>query len=137
MQGDYPDSFFLKAISPHEVGNSILSLKDKRCDIYCVPVKVLKFVRDIVSPVLASIINRSFESGIFPQYLEIARVIPIPKTCEVENISNYRPISTLPMLSKIFEKIAYKQLYNYLEKRDIFIVVNMGFEVKSRQCKQY
>ena len=130
MQGDYPNSFFLKAVTPQDVGNSIKSLKDKKCDLYSVPVKIIKSVCDIVSPVIASIINGSFESGIFPQSLKIARVIPIPKTCEAENISNYRPISILPMFSKIFEKIAYIQLYNYLEKHDILYRGQYGFRSK-------
>lgn len=72
-----------------------------------------------MSPILASVGKKSFKSGKFPQPLKIARAIPIPKICEIENIITYRPFSTLPMLSKILKNIAYRQLYNYLEKFDI------------------
>ena len=117
MQGDYPNSFFLEPIAAHDVKNCILALKDKKCDVHSIPVRVLKCVSDNVSPILASVINRSFESGASPHSLKIARVIPIPKTGEVENINNYRPISILPLLSKLFEKIAYK---NWFYKDEIY-----------------
>ena len=63
----------------------------------------------------------------FPDSLKKARVIPIYKEGEKHDINNYRPISILPIMSKIFEKIAYKQLYEYLEQNSYLYNNQIGF----------
>ena len=52
-----------------------------------------------------SLINKSLVYGTFPVYLEVARVVPIRKGGDKEAIGNYRPISVLPILSKIYGKV--------------------------------
>ena len=64
---------------------------------------------------LTNIINKSLTTGVFPDSLKKARVTPIPKEGDKCNLRNYRPISVLPVFSKVFEKVAYTQLYDYLE----------------------
>ena len=61
----------------------------------------------------------SLESGIFPNKLKIARVIPLYKDGDPANISNYRPISVLPCFSKMLERIMYNRLYKYLTTEKI------------------
>ena len=51
--------------------------------------------------------------GVFPDYLKKARVTPLSKEGDKCNLSNYKPISFLPVFSKVFEKVAYTQLYNW------------------------
>ncbi|ELU17154.1 hypothetical protein CAPTEDRAFT_119324, partial [Capitella teleta] len=53
--------------------------------------------------------------GIVPKELKIARVLPLFKPCDRQSISNYKPISVLPILSKIFESIVVHKLNGYLE----------------------
>ena len=60
------------------------------------------------------IFNQSLNTGIFPAKLKVAKVIPIHKKGSLNDISNYRPISLLPSISKILEKIIFKQLSTYL-----------------------
>ena len=75
-----------------------------------------------VSHVLCHIINLSLRTGIFPDCLKLARVRrrgSPPKADDSTNAGNYRPISVLPIFSKIFEKTVYKQLYTYLEQNSI------------------
>ena len=69
----------------------------------------------LIAPVLALLVNLSFSMGIFPDYLKIARVVPLFKGGDRTNVGNYRSISTLNVYSKIFEKIVHKQLSSYLE----------------------
>ena len=73
------------------------------------------------------LINRSFKDGIFPNELKLARVVPIFKCGDSTAPSNYRPISILSFFSKIFEKLLYKYLLNFLDANDIIYKYQFGF----------
>ena len=81
----------------------------------------------LINPILTKIVNKSWTSGKFPRSLKIAKVIPIYKAEDKQIVSNYRPISILPVLSKIFEKIVFKQMLNYLEKFSLLNNNQYGF----------
>ena len=127
MSGDYPSSFFMRPVSTVEIASIIMSLKNKSSEISVIPVKVLKFLSPIISPILSSLVNKSFSFGTFPDSLKIAKVIPISKPGDKSNVSNYRPISILPTFSKVFEKAAYSQLYEYLNINNILCRDQYGF----------
>jgi len=65
---------------------------------------------------LSALINKSFEYGIVPDQLKIARVCPMFKSGDQTDFTNYRPISVLPAFSKIFEELVHTRLMTYLEK---------------------
>ena len=65
--------------------------------------------------------------GIFPDLLKISKVIPLYKKDDPVNFSNYRPISLLPSISKIFEKVIFKQLTDYLEENNLMYKYQYGF----------
>src|SRR5688572_14231630 len=77
---------------------------------------------------LVEIINCSFKTGIFPQALKIAKVVPIFKKGPRDEASNYRPISVLPFFSKCFEKAMHLRLNNYITKFDILFTSQHGFQ---------
>ena len=64
---------------------------------------------------LCFLINKSLEFGIVPYDLKLAKVIPIFKSKDKSQFSNYRPISLLPSISKIYEKVVFKRLYHFIE----------------------
>ena len=66
--------------------------------------------------------------GIFPDLLKISKVIPLYKKDDPLNFSNYRPISLLPSISKIFEKVIFKQLADYLEENNLMYKYQYGFQ---------
>ena len=68
---------------------------------------------------LSIIINKSFETGLIPKSTKIAKVIPIYKCKNKNEMSNYRPISLLPSTSKILEKLVHKTLYSFCENNKI------------------
>ena len=69
-----------------------------------VPTKFLKCICHILAPVLTSVINTSFLNGFFPDILKLAKVAPLFKDGDRTDMNNYRPISVLSSLSKIFER---------------------------------
>ena len=88
-------------------------------DLMVLTLKLLKLVKhDFISP-LTNIVNQTLSTGIFPDRLKIAKVIPIYKNVIPYYLENYRPISLLSSLSKIFEKAMLIQLKQYLEKHNL------------------
>ena len=68
-----------------------------------------------------------FESGTFPEELKLAKVIPIFKSGDKQDISNYRPISILSFFSKVFEKTMYNHLINFIDANKILYKYQFGF----------
>ena len=73
----------------------------------------------VIGPHLLHIINRSITSSIFPSAWKLARVIPVHKSGDTSDLNNFRPISILPALAKIMEKVVSRQLMTYLQLYDI------------------
>ena len=68
------------------------------------------------------------KQGIFPDSLEIAKVTPIFKSGAKDNVSNYRPISILPVFSKVLERIMYNRVYNHLDSKGLLYEKHFGFQ---------
>ena len=81
-----------------------------------IPTKVLIETSDVASHYLTKICNESKKDHIFPESLKLADVIPIHKKDERTNKENYRPVSLLPITSKLFERDMYKQIHRYIDK---------------------
>ena len=104
-------NFKFKRVSEKDVNHIILNLKPKTTTGYDnLSPKLIKSISHIISKPITLLINQSFKSGIFPTKLKIAKVIPIYKKADPKLIENYRPISLLPTISIIFERVAYNQL---------------------------
>ena len=88
---------------------------------------LLKHIADIIAPVLATTINQSMMTGIFPNSLKIAKISPIFKKENPHIADNYRPISLLPIISKIFEKVVFIQLYDYFIENNLLYDSQYGF----------
>ena len=87
----------------------------------------IKIALPVVSESLCDIFNLSIATGCFPDSWKIARVAPIFKNGQPDDRSNYRPISVLPVLAKVFEKLIHNQLYDYLDKNDHLFSNQSGF----------
>ena len=83
-----------------------------------IPIKVIKRSSHVISPVLSKYYNILMQAGIFPDALKIGKITPIFKKGDSELIENYRPISTLPVFGKIFEKVIYSRLYSFLTSQN-------------------
>ena len=82
-----------------------------------IPTTVIKKCIDHLLPILVHIINASIINSVFPNDFKKAIVTPIIKdaTKSSEDYSNYRPVSNLPFLSKVLERVLYVQLNKYIE----------------------
>ena len=115
-----------------EVVNIIQSLKlSNSVGHDDVATKILKASGNIIAPILVSLINNSLRHGIFPRSLKIAKVLPIFKTGDKSCYSNYRPISLLPCISKIYEKIIHSRLTGYMSTIGIPSNNQYGFRKNS------
>ena len=91
------------------------------------PCKLLKLSSSIVGPSLAYIFKSCVDAEIFPNEWKIAKVTPLFKKGSKREPGNYRPISVLPFVSKVFEKIVYHQLYHYLQENRLLNTYQSGF----------
>jgi len=73
-------------------------------------------------------VNSSLISGIFPDKLKIAKILPVLKKGDSEDFSSYRPVSLLPIFSKIYERVVYRQLMDFLELNHILDQDQHGFQ---------
>ena len=89
----------------------------------------MKQSNDIIVSPLAELINKSFQSGIFPDIFKIAKVIPIFKSESRVLCNNYRPISLLSNISKLIEKLMHKRVYSFLEQQNFFYNAQFGFRL--------
>ena len=92
-----------------------------------IPNKLLKIAADVIAPSLTAIFTASINTGIFPQEWKESRVSPVYKNGARNDPSNYRPISVIPVIAKIFEKIVYEQLYEYLNNYNLLTTFQSGF----------
>ena len=75
---------------------------------------VLKECASELATPLYIIYNRSLKSGVFPTLFKVANVTPIFKSGDKSKVNNYRPISLLPIISKVFEKLCYSRLFSHV-----------------------
>ena len=88
---------------------------------------LLKYAATTISKPLMVIINQMLTNGIFPEKLKLAKVIPVLKSGDDQLFSNYRPISLLSSISKIFEYVIQEQLVDYLLVNNLLCNEQFGF----------
>ena len=129
LTGDYSSSFCLREILPCEIETIILNLKETSVGHDGIPCKVLKSISSIISVPISVVINDSIRIGEFPDELKVSKIVPVFKSGLSDQMNNYRPISILTTISKIFEKFLCEQIL-YLEKKNILTKYQFGFRKK-------
>jgi hypothetical protein len=122
-------SIFLAEVVPHEIDEIIKSLgSNKSGDLYGITSNIIKLGGPVQTQILTLLFNKSLSHGIFPSPLKNAKVVPIHKGDSIFELSNYRPISLLPIFSKILEKIMYSRVINFIKKHNILYEHQFGFQ---------
>ena len=123
------NSFYCSRTTEEEVSKLIQSLDHRKAiDIYNFPIRIIKDLKDEISLPLSNIINSSFNEGVFPDKLKLAKVIPLHKGGDHSIPKNFRPISILPIFDKIIEKLMHKRLTSFLKKHQTFNNSQYGFQ---------
>ena len=87
----------------------------------------LKSAKNEIAPYITKLINMSFDSGVYPDEWKSSKICPLFKKGETSLICNYRPIAILPVVSRLIEKVAHKQLYTFLSTHNILSNSQFGF----------
>ena len=122
------NSFVFNPTTSDEIFKIVNSFKNKRTCLNNLRVFILKKVSHILSPMIADLFNDSISSGVFPEKLKLGRVIPLHKTGPKNQINNFRPITTLSVFSKVFEKLVHKRLCSFIKKHNILNDNQFGFQ---------
>ena len=101
--------------------------KKNSCGFDYLSSSLLKKLSPLLIKSITLIVNQSLNTGVFPDHLKKAKVIPVFKKDDKTLLKNYRPISLLPIISKILEKIVYSQLSHYFIKNQLFNPYQYGF----------
>jgi hypothetical protein len=121
-------SLYFRPTDSVEIINTINSLKPKKSSGHDnINMLLLKQIKIAIASPLSIAINKSIETGVFPSKLKIAKVIPIYKSKDKQSFTNYRPISLLPSISKIYEKIVHKRLYSFMTSNSLMNKNQFGF----------
>ena len=122
--------FQFQQVDENDILNIINNLTPKTSsgiDNLHVSIKHIKVIKYELAKPLTLITNQVLCSGIFPDKLKIAKVIPIFKKGDDTDVNNYRPISLVHAISKIIEKVNYNQTYNYFDQNKILYAHQYGF----------
>ena len=109
-------SMYLETVTETEIEKIVVSLKNGAPGYDEITTDCIKStIKDLSAP-LAFLINLSFRDGLFPDEMKTAKVVPLYKANDPTVFSNYRPVSILPVFSKILERVMYNRLIKFLKK---------------------
>ena len=127
-RGITPNQFKLSQVSEDFILKELNRLNpNKSTGIDNISAKILKEGATVLYGPVSHIINLSLLTSIVPNDLKVARVKPLYKKGSKLEVGNYRPISILPVISKILERAVYVQIENYLKQKDLLFQYQSGF----------
>lgn len=130
-----PPTFSFTYVSVQDVHSAILSLSNSSCfDMFNLSSYIVKHSSIYISEVLCHILNKCFDEGVFPDTLKISKVVPVLKKGDSTAPNNYRPISLVPVLSKVFEKVINMQIIKFLEINNLLFGNQFGFRKGRSTC---
>ena len=124
------NSIFIPDITTIEVMNVILLLKNSCAGWDDIPAYVMKRCINVYIEPLTHIIDKSMKEGVFPSELKLAKVVPIFKSGDSSKITNYRPISVLSFFSKVFERVMYNHIIDFIDSLNVLYKYQFGFRHK-------
>ena len=128
------NSIFLKPITRNEVMDIVKNMKkSSNMDHACT--KLLNIILENVADIIAGLLNECIQGSTYPDILKVATVTPLHKGGDKTAMNNYRPISTIPRLGKIFEKAISQRIYDFIVANNVISNHQFGF-MKKRSTVQ-
>ena len=132
---DESGKFKFQRVSEEYILKQLKSLSDgKATGTDETPAKLLKLACHSIVVPITHIINLSISTNVFPDKWKSARISPIFKSGDSSDVNNYRPISILPVLSKLLERSIFDQLYPFLDAKGLLHEKQSGFRPKYSTC---
>ena len=125
-----PSSMFNSPVLATEVLKIISSLNKASHGWDDISSQIVKTTSHLFIEPITHILNLSLIQGVFPDELKIAKIVPIYKSENNQIINNYRPVSVLPIFSKLFERVMYSRLFSFVNKHNILYKYQFGFREK-------
>ena len=134
LKGPVSSSMYLNHVDAGEVHKIIQSFNNKSTGDTKIEALKIANSSHFFTRTVAMVINKSFQQGVFPEQMKLAKVIPIHKEGSKTNVGNYRPISLLTAFSKIYEKLMHCRIMNFLESNNSLFEMQYGFR-PGRSCE--
>lgn len=128
LKGVKPNDCSFSIVSENKVLKCLNKLGAKKATgLDGIPARFVRDSASIIACPLRHVINLSLIQGIVPDDLKSARVVPLFKKSDKTEVGNYRPVSILSIISKVFERVVYDQLETYLDERKLLYNLQSGF----------
>jgi uncharacterized protein YifN (PemK superfamily) len=128
LQSPCGQTFSFSEVNEETVSKIIDNLKPKcSSGVDGVSNKLLKYIKNEILAPLTLIVNQAITFGVFPDKLKIAKVVPLYKKAESHLFQNYRPISVLPSISKVLERVMHSQIVAHFTNNKLFYDNQYGF----------
>ena len=127
IQQTVMETFYINPATENEIAKIFSNFKDSASGWDNLSPAIIKTIKQHIKQPITHICNLSFANGYFPCEMKLAKVIPIFKNGDKHLFQNYRPVSVLPCLSKIFERLMYNRLVTFIEKHQLINDLQFGF----------
>ena len=122
------NKFYFSPVTENEVRNIVGMIKDSAAGWNGLQAFIMKQIKEVIVTPLVHICNLSLTTGIFPDELKIANVVPIFKSGDDMVFSNYRPVSVLLIFSKLLERLVYNRLVEFINDNKLLYDFQFGFQ---------
>lgn len=123
---DYPP-FSLAQFTDSDVKKNVIAISSNAVGVDNLSRNMILPLIDVIAPIITCILNSSISSNVFPSLWKDADVIPLPKKSSPSSFSDYRPISILPFLSKVLERLVHQQFTSFLNRHALMNPYQSGF----------
>lgn len=128
MVPEYDRAFSFRHVNALDIIKTFKLINIKRTgDLWGISTNVIKSLIEVIAPDLAIIFNNCIDHGVFPDLMKHSKITPLFKSGSTSDPTNFRPISVLPTLSKIFEKLIFLQLLTHFNSNELLHHKQFGF----------
>ena len=129
----------LQDVDEDELLKAIQRLPNKQCASDPIPTWLLKKISGMILPFVKSMVNQSFSDGIVPKFWKSAQITPLLKKLSLDHnvASSYRPISNLPVLSKLSERLVFNRVMSYLKNSNLLPTHQSAYRRHTAAAKVY